>query len=307
MNPFLRRLGLAFEELPGVRERITSYLYDELLSQPYPDTTQQQWEHYHYTVSKIKDRYISELETLHFQYGLGGVTDYLKEIVRADSEKKALLELIDDIHERLTEFLLGMLSEISIDNMQVKLKDINEHTVVPTTLNVQGKEYKLKDANLKFGSGKMSKALEEKLRVIVDRGTPKTVTVKGNKYHISKGKIDFIRNEEEKHGGILPLIPLIIGAIGAAGAAAGGAAGIAKAVNDKKANDKALEEERRHNMELEKAARGSGVGEVIKDFARRSGLEEGGKRLLKNTLYNLSDSIKIEKKGSGLYLQPWGS
>ena len=147
--------------------------------------------------------------------------------------------------------------------------------------------------------------VELKLRNIVDRGHPKTITIDGNKYYVSKAKIENIRNQEEKKGGFLPLIPLIIGAIGAAGAAAGGAAGIASAVNKKKHDDAILQEEKRHNIELEKVAKGSGINDVIKDFARRSNLEENGKRFLKNTLYNIADSVKIEKQGNGIRLSPW--
>ena len=50
--------------------------------------------------------------------------------------------------------------------------------------------------------------------------------------------IENIKLQEEKNGGILPLIPLIIGGI-TAGSVAGGTAGIVQAVNKNKS-------ERRH-------------------------------------------------------------
>lgn len=59
-----------------------------------------------------------------------------------------------------------------------------------------------------------------------------------------------------KRGGFLPLLLPILGAIGALG---GGAAGIAKAVNDAKANKEQLEEQKRHNLALEAAAKGKGL------------------------------------------------
>lgn len=59
-----------------------------------------------------------------------------------------------------------------------------------------------------------------------------------------------------KKGGFLPLLFPILGALGALG---GGAAGIAKAVNDAKANKEQLEEQKRHNLALESAAKGRGL------------------------------------------------
>ena len=93
--------------------------------------------------------------------------------------------------------------------------------------------------------------LHQKLENIVSAGKPKTIRHEGKTYYISKEKI----MECEKEGGILPLltlIPLIAGGVSAAGAVAGGTAGIVKAVNDKKAADEELAEQRRHNLEMEK-------------------------------------------------------
>lgn len=69
-----------------------------------------------------------------------------------------------------------------------------------------------------------------------------------------------------KTGGILPLIPLFAG-LSALGALGGGAAGIAKAVNDAKAANEKLQEQKRHNQKME--------------------------------------TIELGKKGSGLYLKPY--
>ena len=147
--------------------------------------------------------------------------------------------------------------------------------------------------------------IEFKLRNIIDKDTPKSIVIDGQKYYISRPQIQYIKNKEAKHGGILPLIPLILGGIAAAGSVAGGAAGIAQAVNKKKAEDKAIAEQERHNKEMERLAKGSGIKDAIRDFSRRSGLEDNGKRFLKNTLYNLADSVKVEKQGNGLYLSAW--
>ena len=49
--------------------------------------------------------------------------------------------------------------------------------------------------------------LEKKLRKILDEGTPKTVAVKGKRVYASKKSLKEIR-EQEKEGGIFPLIPI---------------------------------------------------------------------------------------------------
>jgi hypothetical protein len=118
---------------------------------------------------------------------------------------------------------------------------------------------------------------------------------------------------KKKQGGIIPLIPLILGGIGALGSLAGGAAGIAKTVLDKKNNDAKLDEEQRHNKELEKAARGGdglylspwkgyGMDLNVKDFINNSKLDDIGKKSLRNIIKNLSNHFKIERQGNGLYL-----
>jgi len=120
---------------------------------------------------------------------------------------------------------------------------------------------------------------------------------------------------EVKEGGILPLLPLIFGAIAAAGAVAGGASGIAKAVQDKKATDKAQTETERHNKVLEKyvnptesnpVTKGSGFNDIlgtIKEFGKIFTNET--KRSVKNGLLDLAGKVKIEKQGEGIYLSPY--
>lgn len=74
-----------------------------------------------------------------------------------------------------------------------------------------------------------------------------------------------------KRGGILPIIPIL----GALGSLIGGAAGVAKAVNDKKAAQRQLEEIHRHNRSMEGRGlyltpykRGKGVIKKKKKFRR---------------------------------------
>jgi len=77
----------------------------------------------------------------------------------------------------------------------------------------------------------------------------------------SKGKVSE-KSLNDKEGGILPLLPLlgsIFGGISAAGAAGGAAAGITQAVHNKQKADFELEEQKRHNLEVEKLARGEAI------------------------------------------------
>ena len=69
--------------------------------------------------------------------------------------------------------------------------------------------------------------------------------------HLSQSQLKHMH----KSGGVLPLLailPAIFGGLAAAGGITGGVSSIAEAVNDKKANNKMLEEQQRHNLEVEK-------------------------------------------------------
>ena len=147
--------------------------------------------------------------------------------------------------------------------------------------------------------------LHQKLENIVSAGKPKTIKINGKNIYISKKKII----ECEKEGGILSLltlIPLIAGGVSAAGGVAGAAAGIAKAVNDKKAADEELAEQRRHNLEMEKKT-GGNLKEHIKNFVQATQMENEAKKVVKKFLRNISDVIEVkpDKEGNGLYLNPY--
>ena len=146
--------------------------------------------------------------------------------------------------------------------------------------------------------------LHQKLENIVSAGKPKTIKINGKNIYISKKKII----ECEKEGGILPLltlIPLIAGGVSAAGAVAGGIAGIVKAVNDKKAADEELAEQRRHNLEMEKMT-GGNLEEHIENFVQALQIANEAKEVVKKFLRNISDVIEVkpDKEGNGLYLNP---
>ncbi|ESP04241.1 hypothetical protein LOTGIDRAFT_170938 [Lottia gigantea] len=120
--------------------------------------------------------------------------------------------------------------------------------------------------------------LVKKIIEAIETASPTTITYNGKKISITKklidkykyckvrDDIDLERIDENltKIGGFLPFLPLIFAGLAAAGATAGGAAGIAKAVNDKKAEAAANAEARRHNLAMEREARGgSGVGDIL--------------------------------------------
>jgi hypothetical protein len=138
-------------------------------------------------------------------------------------------------------------------------------------------------------------------------------------YYISKEKLIDIRkqlgSEVEREGGFFPallaLLPAILSGIGAAGAVAGGASAIAKAVNDKKASDLQLEEQQRHNREVETIAKGgSGIevqGEgkrVYNSFVKALNLDKDSRKAIKSILEALQSVVRVEKHGEALYLYP---
>ena len=142
--------------------------------------------------------------------------------------------------------------------------------------------------------------LENKIRKVFENEHPKYITHKGKKYYISKKFIN--KHKDGVHeGGFFPLIPLIFGGLAAAGSLASGTSAIVKTINDKKESEIRTAEQARHDKELEKIARGNG----IRDFVEKTNLVNEGKKALQTVLNNLSETIKIEKKGEGLYLNPW--
>ncbi|ESP04699.1 hypothetical protein LOTGIDRAFT_170536 [Lottia gigantea] len=106
----------------------------------------------------------------------------------------------------------------------------------------------------------------------IETESPTTITYNGKRIKISKKIIDKYKHCEVrddidlkridksvKEGGFLPFLPLIFAGLAAAGAATGGISAAVKAANAKKAADAEKSEKRRHNMEMEKIAQGSGV------------------------------------------------
>ena len=152
---------------------------------------------------------------------------------------------------------------------------------------------------------------EKKLRKIVDEGKPKTTTVNGKRVYVTKKFLKEIK-DQEKEGGIFPLIPLFAG-LAAAGSIAGGSAAIANAVNSKKAQDAQLEQKRAHDTRVEQLLKGDGLqlpeyqkgngfSEGIKAFAEKSGLSSAASKLLRAALKPLSNKLNVIVKGDGLIL-----
>ncbi|ESO86469.1 hypothetical protein LOTGIDRAFT_176011 [Lottia gigantea] len=158
----------------------------------------------------------------------------------------------------------------------------------------------------------------------METNSPTLITYNGKKVHIPqkiidkykhcevRDDIDLERIDENltKKGGFLPFLPLIFAGLAAAGATADGAAGIAKAVNDKKAEAAANAEACRHNLAMEREARGgSGVGDILgtaKEFGQRFGEET--KKTVKEGLSKLIDKIdtgemKVTHKGNAIFFK----
>ncbi|ESO99010.1 hypothetical protein LOTGIDRAFT_174009 [Lottia gigantea] len=133
----------------------------------------------------------------------------------------------------------------------------------------------------------------------METNSPTLITYNGKKVHITqkiidkykhckvRDDIDLERIDENltKKGGFLPFLPLIFAGLTAAGAV--------KAANASKAAAVKEAEERRHNLAMEREARGgSGIGDIlgtVKEFGQRFGEET--KKTVKEGLSKLIDKI----------------
>ena len=140
---------------------------------------------------------------------------------------------------------------------------------------------------------------EKKAWNIVDENKPKFITRNGKRYYISRKLINELKERKLKEGGFLPLIPILAG-IAAAGSVAGGAAGIAKAVQDKKANDAKLAQQKAHDDQVEKLLKGKGM--FLPEYQKGNGFSEGVKAFVDKT--GLDDKLNIIVKDDGLILSP---
>ena len=85
----------------------------------------------------------------------------------------------------------------------------------------------------------------------------------------SKRKSQFISQADAKKGGFIFTVPAIAGAVGAISSLATGASAIANAVNKKKAEEKKIQEMKRHNKAMEKTFLGkSGKGLYLKPYKK---------------------------------------
>ncbi|ESO91847.1 hypothetical protein LOTGIDRAFT_163206 [Lottia gigantea] len=141
----------------------------------------------------------------------------------------------------------------------------------------------------------------------METNSPTLITYNGKKVHITqriidkykhckvRDDIDLERIDENltKKGGFLPFLPLIFAGLTAAGAATGGISAAVKAANANKAAAVKEAEERRHNLAMEREARGgSGIGDIlgtVKEFGQRFGEET--KKTVKEGLSKLIDKI----------------
>jgi hypothetical protein len=162
--------------------------------------------------------------------------------------------------------------------------------------------------NLKCGSISLRKAKETDDSDNVFNNLNLKLTVKQKeKYdngksfsvYISKNLLEKVRkNSDVKEGGFLPLIPLILGGLTTLGTLAGGSAAIANSFINKNKKDQELEEQKRHNIEVEKSINGSGYKHFIKKIDGTS----GDKKALKSIFQVLEKFMKVEKQGDGVFL-----
>ncbi|ESP00223.1 hypothetical protein LOTGIDRAFT_173384 [Lottia gigantea] len=158
----------------------------------------------------------------------------------------------------------------------------------------------------------------------METNSPTLITYNGKKVHITqkiidkykhckvRDDIDLERIDENltKKGGFLPFLPLIFAGLTAAGAATGGISAAVKAANANKAAAVKEAEERRHNLAMEREARGgSGIGDIlgtVKEFGQRFGEET--KKTVKEGLSKLIDKIdtgemKVKHKGDAIFFK----
>ncbi|ESO88718.1 hypothetical protein LOTGIDRAFT_165502 [Lottia gigantea] len=127
--------------------------------------------------------------------------------------------------------------------------------------------------------------LLKKIIEAIETASPTTITFNGKKISITKKLIDKYKyckvrddidleriDANAKEGGFIFSLPLIFSGLIAAGTIAGATAGGPLFANEKKAAAVKAAEEHRHNLKMEKLAKGSGVGEMIgtmKEFGKR--------------------------------------
>jgi hypothetical protein len=113
----------------------------------------------------------------------------------------------------------------------------------------------------------------------------------GVQLKLSKSQLDYM----EKAGGFLPLLAAIPAIIAAVGGLAGG---VASAVNSSRQTN----EQKRHNQEVEKIARGGS----LKSILTKLGLDKpDSNKIVKGRCVNCS-GFTMKKIGNGLYLEPQG-
>ena len=113
----------------------------------------------------------------------------------------------------------------------------------------------------------------------------------GVQLKLSKSQLDYM----EKAGGFLPLLAAIPAILAAVGGLTGG---VASAVNSSRQTD----EQKRHNQELEKIAKGGS----LKPILTKLGIgKPDSNKIVKGQCINCA-GFSMKKIGTGLYLEPQG-
>jgi hypothetical protein len=175
----------------------------------------------------------------------------------------------------------------------LNLSDLQKQTVARAVMSNSGITLKLKNNQL---HGDFIVPL-----------TRRQITRIQTQHHLNKGMNLTVShnqlNKMHKSGGLLPLLallPAILGGLGAAGGIAGGVSAAVKAGNDRAAAEKALQEQQRHNRQIEEATRKAvGTGLLLKSGEGINNLKIPKVKLTQSNL----KKILNQPNGKGLFLK----
>ena len=138
---------------------------------------------------------------------------------------------------------------------------------------------------------------EKKLKEIVKDGKPKTITIDGKKKYISLKMINELKKHmnNEKEGGVFPLLAALPAIFAALGGVAGG---VATAVNQAKQAQKADLEKEKLTEELKGLRLSPYEGRAIYDFIKIT-------KHKKLPFLKDSDELEIKHDGEGIYISPY--
>ena len=138
----------------------------------------------------------------------------------------------------------------------------------------------------------MEEKTEKKLREIVESGKGRKIIFEGNSIYINQKMIAELKREDEKEGGVIPLLALLPAIIAGLSGVAGIAGGVASTV--KNAKEAQVADARKELLEAQKQKIIAGKGVEIESI-EGEGFQNG-----------IIDIIPDSKfKGEGIFLNPY--